>query len=920
MAATTQTIQKMYIAYFGRPADTIGLQYWADKTEAQIIAGFSASSESQALFGNQGSAAKVNAIYNNLFARDAEPAGLQYWVQKLESGQVSQAEAMYTILNNAGAGDATAVANKLAAAEAFTAQIDTTPEILGYSGANAAQSAREWLGKVNANAASLDAAKASAPAALAAAAGASAGDSGKTFTLTQGLDTITGTSGNDTINAFAFNSVTGANTTTLQSVDTIDGGAGTDTLNIEVKDPDTTTAASTDFNDVIQGTIKNVEIININNTAAETAAAVDASKFVGATAINQIAKAAAVTNLAVGTTAGFNGTSSAVSVTAAATAASASVALASVVETASSVAISGAALNAVNVTGTVVDGVDAGTDVASLAVGVTVGTDVQTVSVNTAVATTLTVADANAATKNVTAVDASASTGAVTYAGLVTDTSAATTYAAQSVKTGAGNDVVSLVTATLAAATGVTAVAGSVSTGAGNDQITVTTTGSGETVVDAGAGDDQVSITGRGTGKLTVNLGEGNDRFSTTGVAINGTDVIDAGAGSDTLSLSLVGSANIGAFSNFDAFDVAGMAKTLDVDILAAKNTVSEFVGSATAGAAAALTNVGAGVNFRATGDMGTANTLTLTQKTAGALTVTLDADETGVADIAVDTASAAISATNATSLKAVFDTAYLASITGETAAGDNVSTLNLSGVASTLSVVSGGANASNVLVYDDIAPAVGAGAEDALTSVTVSGDRALNLDFTTSTKLATVDASALTGGLTFSLVDLKNGGNVTLGSGKDVITVTSSSTGADATTGAAAFEKVTGFEKTAAVSVSTVAAEATAKAAAIADADVLVLAGATVANDVAAGAIAGGTVTKGVLTFTGAGPSDLTAAIAIADAAADTAGEAVAFEFLGNTYAFVQDGVTDTLVQLVGITGVTNFAEGTTTDNFFIV
>lgn len=162
MAASTQTIQKMYIAYFGRPADTIGLQYWADKTEAQIIAGFSASSESQALFGNQGSAAKVNAIYNNLFARDAEPAGLQYWVQKLESGEVSQAEAMYTILNNAGAGDSTAVANKLAAAEAFTAQIDTTPEILGYSGANAAQSAREWLGKVNANASSLEAAKASA--------------------------------------------------------------------------------------------------------------------------------------------------------------------------------------------------------------------------------------------------------------------------------------------------------------------------------------------------------------------------------------------------------------------------------------------------------------------------------------------------------------------------------------------------------------------------------------------------------------------------------------------------------------------------------------------------------------------------------------------------------------------------------------
>ncbi len=275
MAASTQTIQKMYIAYFGRPADTIGLQYWADKTEAQIIAGFSASSESQALFGNQGSAAKVNAIYNNLFARDAEPAGLQYWVQKLNSGEVSQAEAMYTILNNAGAGDATAVANKLAAAEAFTAQIDTTPEILGYTGANAAQSAREWLGKVNANAASLDAAKASAPAALAAAAGASAGDSGKTFTLTTNTDApgatapaanTQGTSGNDTFNAVVG---TGA---TLSAADQIDGGAGTDTLRV-VTDADVS---------ILGTNVQNVEklsVTNVDTGVAHTAAIVGSSSF-----------------------------------------------------------------------------------------------------------------------------------------------------------------------------------------------------------------------------------------------------------------------------------------------------------------------------------------------------------------------------------------------------------------------------------------------------------------------------------------------------------------------------------------------------------------------------------------------------------------------------------------------------------------
>ncbi len=64
MAASAyfDTIQKMYIAYFGRPADPIGLEFWANKVDAAagnldaVINGFAASSESQALFGNKTSA------------------------------------------------------------------------------------------------------------------------------------------------------------------------------------------------------------------------------------------------------------------------------------------------------------------------------------------------------------------------------------------------------------------------------------------------------------------------------------------------------------------------------------------------------------------------------------------------------------------------------------------------------------------------------------------------------------------------------------------------------------------------------------------------------------------------------------------------------------------------------------------------
>jgi hypothetical protein len=238
-----------------------------------------------------------------------------------------------------------------------------------------------------------------------------------------------------------------------------------------------------------------------------------------------------------------------------------------------------------------------------------------------------------------------------------------------------------------------------------------------------------------------------------------------------------------------------------------------------------------------------------------------------------------------------------------------------LDGAAATsLEVVSGGALSSNVLVYADIATTT----TGKLASMTITGDRALDLTFFTlngtSSSLATVDASAQTGGLTFSLVNLKNTGTVKLGTGTDVIEV------ATASTGATGFESIQNFEKTAAVAVSTATADATAAAAAITAADKLALgmAGVAVAN--ANSGVTTGTIDKGVLTFTGAGPATLADAIGIANLAAETAGEAVAFEYVGNSYVFVQDGSTDIVVQLTGITGVTNFVEDGASNNFFIV
>lgn len=892
MGIYTTAIEKLYVAYFNRPADVAGLTFWegvvakANGSTAAVSAEFAKSAEYKAAYAGMDEYHVVAQVYQNLFGRAPEPAGLNFWGQALINKAMTIDNVVTQIAAGAQGSDLVAYNNKVAAATAFTAALDTSAEILAYSGDKANAVAKQFISGITDDA-SLKAAIAEANlnAVVQSVVDNGPQPAGQTFTLTQGMDTIVGTTGNDTINVYAFNPATGGAATNLSTFDSIDGSAGKDTLNLTMTDANNTT---------IVGTVKNVEIINIDQSAMTTAANVDASVFAGATIINQMGKAGNVTGLAAGTTAGFTGiTAGALSVAAAG--ATAAVSLTNVVEDVT-LAVSGSTLAGVTVSGTRVDGADAGTGVSALTLGVTAGKDVKTVTVNTAVATTLTVNEnaANTAGVNVTTVDASASAGAITFSA-----DAATT----TIMTGAGADSVTVATATSAATDTAPAVGATVGTGAGNDTVTVNTTGNGVTSIDTGAGNDTVNVTARGT-KLVVSLGDGADTF-TSAVAVTAADSIDAGAGTDTLALSLVGSANIGAFSNFDVFDAVGLGKNLDVDILATKNTVSEFVASGNTGNWT-LSNVGAGVGFRATGDM-TGGTLAINQKVAGALTITVDGDETATADTAADAMTANV-ATNATSINAVFDTAFKASITGEAtaAAGDNWSTLNLTASATSVSVAAGGTLAHDILNYTEAAAA-------ALTSITVTGDRDLSINTVGTTKLATIDASAATGGLMVSTNALKDGGTIKLGSGVDVITVGSNST-------AAGIESVSGFEKAAAVAVSAVAADADAAAAAQADADVLFFAAnASVAD--ANATVTTGTIAKGVLTFTGSGPSDLASAIAIADAAAETAGETVVFEYLGNSYVFQQSGgAADTIVKLVGITGVTNLGEVGTSDQFFLV
>ncbi|WP_395589437.1 DUF4214 domain-containing protein [Pseudomonas sp. TR47] len=170
-------IQQLYVAYFGRPADPEGLNFWSEQVDREggslnsVISGFSASTESQALHGNFTTAQVIQAIYANLFSREPDPDGLAFWQEQIDGGAVPQAQAALAIMSSAQAIDGVALSNKLAVANAFTAQIDTPAEIAGYSGADSASIARAYLAKVDATDASVTIANATLSSNVAAATG-----------------------------------------------------------------------------------------------------------------------------------------------------------------------------------------------------------------------------------------------------------------------------------------------------------------------------------------------------------------------------------------------------------------------------------------------------------------------------------------------------------------------------------------------------------------------------------------------------------------------------------------------------------------------------------------------------------------------------------------------------------------------------
>lgn len=212
------SIQGIYVALFGRPADPGGLAFWTALTNegldlSTLVGTLTAEPEATARFEGLTNAQIVNSIFQSLFNRDADPIGLEFFVAGLNDGGLTPETIAISVLDGAQGSDRTIINNKIAAADAWTSALDTPAKISAYSGEDAAAVGRAFLTPVTADAATVPSAEAAQQAINLLPPAAN------TFTLTTGIDSGPDFTGTEAADIFI---ATGA---TLNGVDVLVGGS-----------------------------------------------------------------------------------------------------------------------------------------------------------------------------------------------------------------------------------------------------------------------------------------------------------------------------------------------------------------------------------------------------------------------------------------------------------------------------------------------------------------------------------------------------------------------------------------------------------------------------------------------------------------------------------------------------------------------
>lgn len=238
------TIQGVFLALFGRPADPTGLAFFNGQTaNGANLAGIkdlSTQPEYINRFTGQTQEQIIQTIYQSLFGRAGDAVGVAFFLGELAAGRQTINTIAINILDGAQGTDKILVDKKLAASALFTAAIDTPQEVAAYNGSTNPSSltkAVAFLTSITSTSPAIT--QADADAAVGSLSGTTTpttppttdtGVPGVTINLTTASDTVSPNNANPALKSTADNDTINAPAGTFTSTTTIDGSAGTDSI------------------------------------------------------------------------------------------------------------------------------------------------------------------------------------------------------------------------------------------------------------------------------------------------------------------------------------------------------------------------------------------------------------------------------------------------------------------------------------------------------------------------------------------------------------------------------------------------------------------------------------------------------------------------------------------------------------------
>ena len=320
-AATSEGIQYLTLAYFGRPADPSSLSAWPQTGQSleQIVEIYVSTAEYQTNTVTPNSTANavggqtinnsnlIQTFYNRLFGRNAAQVEIDGWNNAIVSGNVNYDYLGITILNaglnltgTAGEAMKAVLTAKFNSSQAYTAVLQGDSALsLAYSTADAIASGIEFCSGITTTTAATPTEASTSVTEMA----ANSSANGQSYILTSTVDNLTGTTGNDTFTGILDG--TTADNTTYSAGDTINGAAGTDKMNITLQGAATA--------DIPAATLTSIEEIYVRNVSLG-ATAYDVSNASGAVTLRADRSTSDVTfsNIGAGSTIGIIGNGNAV--------------------------------------------------------------------------------------------------------------------------------------------------------------------------------------------------------------------------------------------------------------------------------------------------------------------------------------------------------------------------------------------------------------------------------------------------------------------------------------------------------------------------------------------------------------------------------------------------------------------------------